>query len=166
MYILYFSFAYLVVHLSFYIVLGRNFLSLRSESGIFLFHFISFLSLGILCSMMILLFVTKNKFPLFIGVLSLHGIYSLSFLELWSLSQGSYSLSVLRLSPIPLNSHSHAMEKLECIGDVKFAERLLSIQKMGLLQKCGDKVKITRFGAASAAIFFTLIKLTNISDRG
>jgi hypothetical protein len=57
-----------------------------------------------------------------VTVAAAHGIYSMSFLELWSLAEGSYSFAILReiKSDRPADLHAVVIE-LRAIGDEKLA---------------------------------------------
>src|SRR5271170_8479003 len=86
--------AYLACHLVAYALVLRWIPFFRTEFGIFALHVASFL--GLLAA--VALRPTNGPglaAPRIVLGMSLHGIYSLSFLELWSLTQGSYSLAIL-----------------------------------------------------------------------
>jgi len=76
--------AYLAVHFAAYVLVLRHRAGLRSEKGIFLYHLASAVFAG-LAGVAFAVF-EPDRFGLsgLVLVLSLHGIYSLSFLELWS----------------------------------------------------------------------------------
>lgn len=56
--------------------------------------------------------MTANAFDL----IALHAMYSMSFLELWSLTQGSYSLQVLQAVLLEQKSKIDAVRELAAIG--------------------------------------------------
>lgn len=161
---LFLTFVYILFHISLYILIGRNICRLRTEFGIFLFHLSSFLLLGIIS--IFVLIGNQNILILLLGILSLHGIYSISFLELWSLSQGSYSIKILELSPITLATNSNKLDILESLGDTKFIDRVESLQKIYLLHSDNDTLKVTCFGRIVAKILLTFARIANISNRG
>ena len=90
---------------------------------------------------------------------SLHGIYSLSFLELWSLTQGSYSLSILaEVERDPgLGTFLADASARDDIGREKREARLLSLQRLGLLDDKGDP---TIPGRAIAAVVRGIVALS------
>jgi hypothetical protein len=64
----------------------------------------------------------------------LHGIYSLSFLELWSLTEGSYSLSLLmRINSSETGITVEQLSGLKNIGTTKLAARHESLRRLGLV---------------------------------
>src|SRR5947209_379685 len=85
---------YLCTNLLLYLLLLRYIRAFSRERVIFLYH---------VGSVGVLVFLLMWSSPRVLGLLdsatltalSVHGVYSLSFLELWSLSQGSFSLSIL-----------------------------------------------------------------------
>lgn len=87
-----FSLSYCSLH--FFIFLKfKEFLD--DEKHIFFFHFFSSMFF-----MFIVILISKKpswnaRFFLILLCISLHGTYSLSFLEVWSLTQGSYSLHMV-----------------------------------------------------------------------
>ena len=87
--------AYLAAHFAAYVVVLRHRAGLRSEKGIFLYHFASAVFAGLAGVAFAVLEPDRFGLSGLVLVLSLHGIYSLSFLELWSLAQGGYSLSII-----------------------------------------------------------------------
>jgi hypothetical protein len=90
---------------------------------------------------------------------SLHGIYSLSFLELWSLSRGSYSLSILAAVERDPSLQSLLLDTANpgAIGQQKRNARLISLQQLGLLNQQGI---ITGTGHGVAAVIAGIIWLT------
>ena len=120
--------AYVGVHFAIYALLLRGRASLRKEKGIFVYHLSSAILVGLAAT--ILAFLEPSAFGLsgVALVLSVHGIYSISFLELWSLAQGGYSLSVLA-SIVKAESVSAAPDfsALELIGQLKQDDRIVAL---------------------------------------
>jgi hypothetical protein len=151
------SAVYLLAHFTIYVVLRR---ALRSERRIFLYHFASASLVAIIGFALLLIepSAAPFSFAALVLVLSVHGIYSLSFLELWSLAQGGYSLSVLA-------SIKHASEagaepdfsRLERIGETKKKERIRGLQKLGLLAVRGSDITLTNRGRVAAALLSYLL---------
>jgi len=128
--------AYLAGHFVVYFVGLRHRATFKTERGIFLLHAVSF----VLC-------VAGGSFlgqaagRAVTGVVlaaGVHGIYSLSFLELWSLTQASYSLNVL-------NAIAHAggsvlpaqLDHLVDVGRGKQAARADVLPRLGLARTDG-----------------------------
>ena len=122
----------------------------RTETGILLAHVVSFGVLVSLVTAQAIMGADGLQFdlPRVALAFSLHGIYSLSFLELWSLTQGSYSLSILELvagarHPVSLQ----AIEPLCAIGPVKRSSRNAALVSLRLLRETGDgKTRLTAAG--------------------
>jgi hypothetical protein len=132
-----------------------------SERTIFLYHLFSW----ILCVTIFsgwALITGGLQLAAMTGALagSVHGIYSLSFLELWSLTQGSYSLSILAdISRDPsLSQVLPSPNDLAEIGRQKREARQLVLRNFGLLNERGE---ITRAGRGAAFALSVLISLCN-----
>jgi hypothetical protein len=89
------SAGYVGLHFTTYALAGRHHPVLQTERGIFAWHAISYLLALLLAACTVLLQSPAEALILGGLLAGLHGIYSLSFLEIWSLTQGSYSLQLL-----------------------------------------------------------------------
>jgi hypothetical protein len=152
--------AYILAHAGLYAGCLRQRPAFRRERTIFLYHLCSWIA-GV-CVFGILGLMTRGwpvagVFVVLCG--SLHGIYSLSFLELWSLSQGSYSLSILAEVERDPSLQSLLLDtaRLGAIGQQKRNARLISLQQLGLLNQQGI---ITGTGRGIAAVIAGIIWLT------
>lgn len=142
----------------------RHLRAFMSERVIFLYQVVSFLTLPIL-----LVAVgpsVADRVAALVAATSLHAIYSLSFLELWSLSEGSYSLRMVdrveRLGVMPAETDTGDLEK---IGAAKKATRLDSLVRLGVARREGSRYLLTRLGRAVAIPLQFLVWLVNIRDR-
>lgn len=142
----------------------RHFRAFSSERLIFLYQVLSFLLLPLL-----LLSVAPPVREIFAGLISamsLHAIYSLSFLELWSLSEGSYSLRMVdrveRMGVMPEDTDTSDLEK---IGASKKSVRLESLIGLGLARQNGAAYGPTGLGRIVAMALRFLVWLVNIRDR-
>ncbi len=107
-----------------------------------------------------------DRWPALAAAVSLHAIYSLSFLELWSLSEGSYSIRMLdRVSRLGVLPESADTSDLERIGASKKANRLGSLLALGLIRREGVGYAATGRGRMAALPLRTLVWLVNIRDR-
>src|SRR5437867_10936243 len=143
---------------TFAILRGRPFVG--SERGIFRFHVASFAALGILVAIFV---AAGASIETGVGALSLHGIYSLSFLELWSLSEGGFAviaLYYLSLKPVPRAS---LLAELSTIGQRKKDDRLQKLISGGLIS--GDAIlTLTERGRWVANAVRLLRSIANFKD--
>jgi hypothetical protein len=145
---------YLACNFLAYTVVFRLIPFFRTELGILLAHVVSFVVLVSLVTAQAVLGSDGLRIvlPQIALAFSLHGIYSLSFLELWSLTQGSYSLSILELvagarHPVSLQ----VIEPLCAIGPVKRTSRNSNLISLRLLRDTGDgKTRLTPAGHVCA----------------
>lgn len=161
------GFAYLLAHLLLYAVHLRNVPLLQTEKGIFLYHFVS-VCLAVAATLALTLpHGIGESLTVTAAVAAAHGIYSLSFLELWSLAEGSYSFKVLasiesRGSAAPATIVSALAE----VGDRKKGQRLDSLRRLKLIEQTGDSLRLTRRGRRAAMVFRLLRWLANLRDTG
>jgi hypothetical protein len=123
---------------------------LRSERSIFLFHVAFFISFPLLvwaaCG-------RNHAQPiiLLIALYGSHACFSLGFLEVWSLTQGSYSLQMLR--HIAGGERCDLFADSAAIGRDKFDGRLASLEKIGLIRRMPDHhVALSGAGIAVSAV--------------
>lgn len=127
---------YISAHFAVYGLVLRYRSAFRSERAIFLYHAVSFLNISIGCLTLLTFNETTAGTPsLAVAAVSMHGIYSLSFLELWSLCQGSFSLGILSLLYENKRLSRADADRLESTGDNKFCARLESLLRLGLISK-------------------------------
>lgn len=146
---------FIACHFLAYGLVFRHIRYFQTETGIFRLHAWSFFIIELalvtlrLCP---ILGNTQIGAPLFIFAGSLHGIYSLSFLELWSLTEGSFSLSIINhVAQAKGTCSLQSLVPLSSIGAQKTSSRVSSLTSAGLLRpKSGAGSELTRFGAFAA----------------
>ena len=147
--------AYLSLHFLLYAFFLRNLRLFYGEKAIFLYHALSF---GVFSAAATLLWVLRVKDPRWAAIaVSLHGIYSLSFLEFWALSDGGYSLRIL--DRIDRNGPSADFDVLETLGASKKKYRLESLKRLKLIASGPQGWKLTLRGTLVVGFlnFFVLI---------
>jgi len=154
---------YLVIHLMLYLAVLRHLRRFSTERAIFLYHALSFVPLSLL--LLGNLILERRDAPIVVILWCLHGIYSLSFLELWSLAQGGYSLQILA-SLHRSAGDSVDLNRLAQVGDVKKAARLEGLQKLKLLRRKGTRVEIAPLGKLVAAGLRMVVLTANVTKAG
>jgi len=158
------SFVYMLLHQLLYATVLRHRLSFRREQTVFLYHLLS----AIGCTTLLLAWVTVRQdaeaLAVLVGVACLHGIYSLSFLELWSLAEGGYSLQILRhlANPVP----GQDLFALRTIGEKKKVARIDGLLRLRLVARKADRMALTPAGQLVAAILRGIGWLTRIGEGG
>lgn len=95
--------------------------------------------------------------------MSLHGIYSLSFLELWSLAQGGYSLNILEYIHSKGEVGVEAdLSQLKQIGSFKKANRIDSLQRLKLIRHQEEQLSLTQFGLFTIFFLRSIAWLVNL----
>jgi hypothetical protein len=150
---------YLALHFGLYVLVFRHLAAFRRESLIFRYHAFSALASATVAALAVAWNPSAERWAEATLVVGLHGIYSLSFLELWSLAQGGYSLRILmdleRVGPAP------DWAILEEIGAAKKANRLANLQRLGLLQAQDGRLFLSRRGRWVAAALAGIVRLIN-----
>jgi hypothetical protein len=157
--------AYFVAHLAAYVLWLRRLTLLHTEKGIFLYHFSSAVLIGLLA--IAAAFIYPKEFGLSgcILVLSVHGIYSLSFLELWSLAQGGYSLSIIAgIAQAKAAGTEPDFMGLAAIGLSKQADRIATMERLSLIEITAKNITLTSRGQAIAAIMHLLRRWVDPSE--
>ncbi len=152
---------YLAAHLCLFLLWLRRVPLFRREAVIAGYHAISYLLLvGILGSVAIMGRDARG-YALAGLAAALHGVYSLTFLELWSLTEGSFSLSLLRR--IDSSEHDLTVDELlalKSIGATKRTVRLQSLKRLGLIAE-GPAFKVTFLGRVFSVAISGVVWLSN-----
>ncbi len=167
MLVVWFSLFYLMLHLVAYTVFFRHRAVFRTERGIFLLHAVSASLLTLAAFALAIDQGLRTALLAAVASGAAHGIYSMSFLELWSLSQGSYSFLILHA----IQSRQPALERdmlaeLGAVGDGKKDQRLQSLARLQLLDMDGETVRLTHRGRRVAASLRSIQRIANLSETG
>jgi hypothetical protein len=155
-------FGYLVVHVTLYVLLCRQLTAFQRERTILRYHAIPALAVTVLCAAAFLDEPTSERFAEAVIVIGLQGIYSLSFLELWSLAQIGYSLAILMgLDTAQQTGTEPDLKGLEAMGAAKRAGRIKALTRLGLVDADGALLRLTRWGGMGATALNGLARLVN-----
>jgi hypothetical protein len=159
---------FLAAHAGLYFAVVRDRPALATEKGIFLYHFASASLVAAGFGIWAVAHGGSDAWAWFVCVVMLHGIYSLSFLELWALADDSYSLAIMEIIDRSGTAAGPAlMHRLEAIAMGKQASRLDALQAIGLVREVSDgSFALTRAGRAAAALGRTLLFLANVRKSG
>ena len=159
--------AYVVLHLAAYLASLRQLASFRRESTIFAYHAISccLYSAAVLSS--VLLAGGYRWLVAGLGLVMLHCLYSITFLELWSLSQGGYSIAILAgIKRRGRTSVETLIAEYARIGNTKITARLRSLGALGLLHVDDGRYRLTGRGKLVARALSVLRWLANYQRTG
>ena len=157
--------AYLLAHVAAYVLVFRGWPSFGRESTIFGYHFVSFClicgaSLAGLAASGLQLSTALALAA--VGVAG-HAIYSISFLELWALAEGGYSLNVLR--------HAAAdgaidVAALAAVGTSKKDNRVRGLVRLGLARETNGRFELTGRGRLLARLLRAVAWPANLQQFG
>lgn len=157
------AFVYVVSHFAVYTIALRHARSFSREAVIFGYQALSFV-----IHPLVLFGVgvrTEEWGPALVASWALHGIYSLSFLELWSLSEGSYSIQLMdRVERSGGMIEGADFSDLEAIGTTKKQARLDSLVALGLIARSGDRYEARARGRILGTALRVLVWWVNIRD--
>jgi hypothetical protein len=159
--------SYLAAHVVLYFSVLRNLRFFQSELGIFLYHLGSVTVLTVAALAIALVHFSDAALAVAIGLIAIHCIYSISFLELWSLAEGSYSMSIITgIAAKGKVSRNALIDAFASIGDAKKANRLSVLSQTSLAQRKGSYWQISARGRLLAHALDLLIWLAAIKNRG
>jgi hypothetical protein len=156
---------WLALHFFVYALVLRHRSTFQTERGIFLYHLVSALLITTSAAFSCVLFASEPMFAAAVGIVAAHGIYSVSFLELWSLSQGSYSLSIMAGTRKVL-SRADLVDIFSRIGNEKKEGRIAGLSSSGLVHRDGGSWRLTAAGRVLANLLRVFLWLANIRERG
>jgi hypothetical protein len=159
--------AYFALHFLLYILVLRRLGAFRREKVIFFYHAGPAICLAACAAAAVVLRPSADRLAGAALVVSLQGIYSLSFLELWSLAQGGYSLSILNYFESARRAGRPGdPADLEAIGESKKSDRLAALERLSLVQPTGPRYALTRRGRVVSTVLRGVTRLANLKDVG
>ena len=156
-----------LAHGAVYVAVLRHLPAFATSIAVFLYHLVFSGSMAMLVVAWLILTNALDAGATAVACVSLLGIYSISFLELWALADGGYSLAILRY----LEAHPGADEQ-ECIahfarlGMAKQQQRLASVVTLRFVRRAGDRLEVSGFGQWVAAAADAVLRTCNIRQRG
>jgi hypothetical protein len=161
------SLLWVMLHLVLYVAAVRNASVFRQEKGIFLYHATSFAALFVFLCLYAALYPSQRGLQAAAGALAIHAIYSMSFLELWSLSQISYSIAILdAIAANPGIESGSLTSAFANTGEDKKTTRLSGLQKLRLIEIRKDCVTLAPRGRLVAAALTSLRRIANLRKTG
>jgi hypothetical protein len=155
-------------HFAGYVLYFRGTSAGRTESGIFHYHLFSFIAISMIGS--ITFFIRPEDEIAAGAILSicLHAIYSMTFLEFWSLSQGSFSHAILvRLSQWDHTTKGDLIQEFNILGASKKTNRVAVLSRLGLIRRDPTGAwELTMLGNLGASIIAILLWLPATRNRG
>ena len=130
---------------------------------VFLFHVALFLLLPLVTVVIHFCFSGHaSSFDFFLAY-GMSAVYSLSFLELWSLTEGSYSLQLL--NAIDSGSPERVQELGTAVGLDKQTNRLRGIVRLGLVKQENDRFIISITGWLVAFVTSLIVSASGAKLR-
>ena len=159
---------YLLLHAGLYFLTLRDCPALGSERGIFRYHLASAAVMAAVFAIWALVTGGSEAWTWFVAVVMLHGIYSLSFLELWALADDSYSVAIMEIVDQRGAAGGAALiQGLEAIGMSKQTSRLDALHAIGLVRPGRDGAfTLTTKGRVAVGLGRTLFFLANVRKYG
>ena len=161
------SFVWIAIHFLVYALWLRNTAFFRREAAIFGYHTASFAALLTVVALTAWIVPGLVDFAPFCAAGAMHAIYSITFLELWSLAEGSISGRILTRflkagRPLALADVEH----LIAYGAQKKDLRLASAHNLALIAKNGAHWILTPRGRIVATVIRLFAWLNNVDRLG
>jgi hypothetical protein len=158
---------YLASHFLLYVCIFRDRPAFQTERGIFRYHFISAVLFASAALAAGIARFSDAAMAVSIGLIAIHGIYSTSFLELWSLAQGSYSISILTgIASQGSLPRSKLIDVFARIGNAKKNDRLSALSKSFLAHRGGGYWRLSGRGRLLGNLLNALLWLAAIKTSG
>jgi hypothetical protein len=157
----------LLGHCVAYFALFRHLRAFRNEKVILLYHVACFIVVAGVFAIRCAWLPTYGSLLDLVLVVGAHGIYSLSTLELWTLAEGGYSLSILiEYESARKKNVAPDFDKFTMIGANKKVDRITVLEKLRLLQQSGTRVALTSLGTVVATVLGSIAWLANVQEGG
>lgn len=154
---------YLGLHLLLYVGLFRFFAMFCQERTIFLYHAGPVLLWGLILVGFFLGEPTIERLEMVVFMACLHGIYSITFLEFWSLAQGGYSLTILQKISRDKDCDFSFFRN---VGSAKQENRLDGLLGLGLVRINNNRLALTSKGYIVATCFSLVARIVNLQEEG
>lgn len=153
---------WVLLHFALYVLVLRQHNAFQRERVIFLYHLLPAIGVTVLVGGILLIWPTSSNFLKAVSVLALQGCYSLTFLELWSLSQIGYSIDILmRCDTARARNRSFDATEFERVGAGKKAERLEGLLRLGLATPGVRGYRLSRSGKVLAGCLQVIRSLSS-----
>jgi hypothetical protein len=154
--------AYLLLHFLLYATVFRHTNAIATEKGIFLYHVVPAVIWAVALVLLAVFAATSTAQIVLLG--ALHGIYSLTFLELWALADGGYSLAIMDCLDFRQDSDDDTiLAQLVLLGTAKQRGRVADLTRLGLVDVVDDHYRLTRSGRVAASAIAFIRRLWNVS---
>lgn len=163
---LYFT-IYLLLHFAIYAVVLRRRPLFHRELPIFLYHVLpaSLAAIGAVGSI-----IAEPSVDLLlqaVWIVAIQGMYSLSFLELWALSQGGYSIHILSRHESSYRNGTLAEPTgLDQFGAAKKGDRLRGLRHLRLIRAVPGGYGLSTAGRVVAGFLNVVRWVANVRESG
>lgn len=157
---------FIAAHVLVYVAVLRHLRVFATERTIAIYHALAFAA--VFAAVIVAFARGTIGFAACCGLLALQSLYSLSFLELWTLAEGSYSLQILlRVASHASISREQVVASCEAIGADKKRNRLDDLQALKLIAKASDGTfSLSAMGRVLVDMFSLIMRLTTIREAG
>jgi hypothetical protein len=158
--------AYIAIHALVYLAWLRDRQWFSGEKAILGYHLAPFM---VVTSALLLRFAVSPpvQWAPPVATVLLLAVYSFSFLEMWALSDGGYSLRILdRIEIVGRAGITLDLDDLVRLGESKKRTRIASLQQLRLVRRDGQSLELTPLGRAIAAGLSLIARVVDIRKIG
>ena len=160
------SAAWVGLHFVTFALVFRRLAVFGSEKVILLYHLLSCAAAGMGVVLWGVWASSPEFFSALLAVIGLHGVYSMSFLVMWSSSEGGFSLRMMKALEGGPRPRSDVADEFIALGDTKRVQRLSSLQRSGWVREEGGLYRPTAAGVLLALLLRALHAINNYERTG
>jgi hypothetical protein len=158
---------YLAGHFLLYAVKLRFLPAFGTENVIFRYHLWSAVAVTLGAIGVCIASTSMDSVALVVAAVSAHGIYSTSFLELWSLAEGGYSLEILRTLKVARRTgRTIPISEFHAIGARKKGNRIRALLKLRLARDIDGHLELTGLGRCAGLFLGGVAWAANVVEFG
>lgn len=154
---------YLLAHWLAYAIWLKRVPGFETERGIFFYHIASFGLVAAVALGLALLRSPGLEPAHVVAFAALHGIYSLTFLELWALTDGGFSFTMIEIYDAGRADQSKIEAALVELGQQKQRARLDALQRQGLVEWTGTHYHLRQAGRWPVRFLSLVRMLANLN---
>jgi hypothetical protein len=158
------SVIYFGLHAGLYCWLARR-SRFSTEKGVLLYHVVPFLIVTSAVLGATLVMQPDIALPVAVLFIALHTLYSVTFLEAWALTDGSYSLAMLEALDAARVPRAAIVDELVALGTRKWESRRRNLLERKLVEQQGERFALTARGHRFARFLRVILFLTNQQGR-
>ncbi len=160
------SAAWIALHFILFVALVRHLRVVRSEKGILLYHILSCACVGLGVVAWGVVTGSEAMLSALLAAAGLHGMYSMSFLAMWSSAEGGFSLRMMKALEHGPRTRQDVMAEFVSLGDSKRSTRLAVLERAGWIRQQDGLYRPTGAGLLLASVMRIMHRVNDFESTG